>query len=63
MRHEPGTEGSGLNLSLGSAWGVAQSGAQSLWSQANASGLVPGQAPMHAAQRFQGELGYDLLGP
>ena len=63
VRYEPGAEGRGLNLSLGSAWGAAQSGVQSLWSQADASALVPGQAPMHAAQRFQGELGYGLLGP
>ena len=63
VRYEPGADGRGLKLGLGSSWGAAQSGVQSLWSQADASGLARGGAPMNAAQRFQGELGYGVLGP
>ena len=46
---------------LGSAWGATQSGVQSLWSRADASGLVSGAA-MDLAQPFQAEFGYGFNG-
>ena len=62
IRYQPRTDGRGLSMNLGSAWGAAQSGVQSLWTRQDASGLVQGTA-MNAAQRFQAELGYGLNGP
>ena len=48
-------------MNLGSTWGQAQSGVQSLWTRPDASGLAP-VAAMHAAQRFRAELGYGFAG-
>ena len=62
LNYQPGKGGRGLSMKLGSAWGAAQSGVQSLWTRADASGLVPGTA-MNPAQRFQAEFGYGLNGP
>ena len=61
IRYQPRTDGRGLSMNLGSAWGATQSGVQSLWSRQDASGLVRGAA-MNAAQRFQAELGYGFAG-
>ena len=61
IRYQPRPGGRGLSMNLGSTWGQAQSGVQSLWSRQDASGLVRGAA-MHAAQRFQAELGYGFAG-
>ena len=61
IRYQPRPGGRGLSMNLGSSWGAAQSGVQSLWSRQDASGLVRGAA-MHAAQRFQAELGYGFAG-
>ena len=61
IRYQPRPDGRGLSMNLGSAWGEAQSGVQSLWNRQDASGLVRGAA-MHAAQRFQAELGYGFAG-
>ena len=61
IRYRPRSDGRGLSMNLGSAWGQAQSGVQSLWTRQDASGLVRG-APMNAAQRFQAELGYGFAG-
>ena len=57
----PGSDGRGLSMKLGSAWGATQSGVQLLWTRQDASGLGHGAA-MDAAQRFQAELGYGLNG-
>ena len=61
IRYQPRPGGRGLSMNLGSSWGAAQSGVQSLWSRQDAKGLVRGAA-MHAAQRFQAELGYGFAG-
>ena len=61
IAYRPGSDGRGLSMKLGSAWGNAQSGVQSLWSVQNASGLARGAA-MNAARRFQAELGYGIAG-
>ena len=61
IRYQPRTDGRGLSVNLGSTWGQAQSGVQSLWTRPDASGLAP-VAAMHAAQRFQAELGYGFAG-
>ena len=61
IRYQPRTDGRGLSMKLGSAWGATDSGLQSLWSRQDASGLVRG-APMSAAQRFQAEWGYGFAG-
>ena len=61
VTYRPGTDGRGLSMNLGSAWGATQSGVRSLWSGQDASGLVRGAA-MNAAQRFQAELGYGFAG-
>ena len=61
VAYTPSADGRGLSMKLGSVWGAAQSGVQSLWSSQDASGLARGAA-MGAAQRFQAELGYGLAG-
>ncbi|WP_428097661.1 fibronectin type III domain-containing protein [Candidatus Rariloculus sp.] len=61
IRYQPRSDGRGLSMNLGSAWGATQSGVQSLWSRQDASGLARGAA-MNAAQRFQAELGYGFTG-
>ena len=61
IRYRPRSDGRGLSINLGSAWGATQSGVQSLWSRPDASGLVRGAA-MSAGQRFQAELGYGIAG-
>ena len=62
VTYQPGKDGRGLSMKFGSAWGATQSGVQSLWSRADASGLARGGAPMDLAQRFQAEFGYGLHG-
>ena len=62
VTYQPGKDGRGLSMKLGSAWGATQSGVQSLWSPADASGLARGGAAMNLAQRFQTEFGYGLSG-
>ena len=62
VQYRPGKDGRGLTMQLGSAWGATQSGVQSLWARADASGLAR-TAGFQAAQRFQAELGYGLAGP
>ena len=61
VRFQPRSDGLGLNASLGSAWGAANSGVQSLWSTETANGLARGGA-FHAAQRMQAEFGYGFQG-
>ena len=62
VQYRPGKDGRGLTMQLGSAWGATQSGVQSLWARADASGLARSTG-FQAAQRFQAELGYGLAGP
>ena len=62
VQYRPGKDGRGLTMQLGSAWGATQSGVQSLWARADASGLAR-TAGFQAAQRFQAELGYGVAGP
>ena len=62
LTYRPGKGGRGLSLKLGSAWGAARSGVQSMWSHTDASGLAPGAA-MDPGQRLQAEFGYGLNGP
>ena len=59
--YAPGKDGLGLLVRLGSAWGVTESGVQSLWNQQGASGLAR-NAAFDAAQRYQIELQYGLNG-
>ena len=61
IMYRPRDDGRGLSMNVGSVWGAAQSGVQSLWSRQDASGLVRGGA-MEAAQRFQAELHYGFQG-
>ena len=61
IRYQPRSDGRGLSMQLGSAWGATQSGVQSMWSSQDAGGLARGAA-MNAGQRFQAELGYGFSG-
>ena len=61
IAYTPSEDGRGLSMKLGSAWGAAQSGVQSLWSRQDASGLVR-NAAFDAAPRYQVELRYGLDG-
>ena len=63
IRYRPRSDGRGLSMNLGSAWGATESGVQSLWTRQDASGLARGGAALNAGQRFQAELGYGLGGP
>ena len=58
--YNPGKDGRGPSMKLGSAWGSTESGVQSLWNQQDASGLAR-DAAFDAAQRFQVELGYGIV--
>ena len=57
--YEPGTDGMGLQMRVGSSAGAAASGIRNLWALENASGLVRGGA-VPFAQRFDAEVGYGL---
>ena len=54
----PDSDGRGLSMRLGSAWGQTRSGVQSLWAQPDVSGLAGGA--FDAAHRFETELGYGV---
>ena len=61
--YEPGADGLGLQLRVGSRAGAAASGVQNLWALQNASGLARGsrgRGGMPFAQRFDTEVGYGL---
>ena len=58
----PRADGLGLNASLGSSWGVAESGVNALWNREHASDPVPGGAAFSPGQRFEAALGYGLEG-
>ena len=62
LRYRPRSDGNGLSLRLGPAWGATESGVESLWSRQDAHGLARGGTAMDAAQRFKMELGYGLAG-
>ena len=57
--YEPGADGLGLQMRVGSSAGASASGIQNLWALENASGLVRGGA-VPFAQRFDAEVGYGL---
>ena len=61
IRYRPRSDGRGLSMNLGSAWGQTDSGVQSLWSRQDASGLVRGAA-MDAAQLVPGGVGLWVRG-
>ena len=61
--YEPGSDGLGLQLRVGSSARAAASGVQNLWALENASGLARGGGGgggMPFAQRFNAEVGYRL---
>ena len=60
IAYNPGKDGQGLSMKLGSAWGSTTSGVQSLWNRQDASGLAR-DAAFDAAQRFQVELEYGIV--
>ena len=57
--YEPGADGLGLQMRVGSSAGAAASGIRNLWALENASGLVRGGG-VPFAQRFDAEIGYGL---
>ena len=57
--YEPGADGLGLRMRVGSSAGAAASGIRNLWAQENVRGLVRGGG-MPFAQRFDAEVGYGL---
>ena len=57
--YEPGADGLGLQMRVGSSGGVAASGIRNLWALENASGLVRGGA-VPFARRFDAEVGYGI---
>ena len=57
--YEPGADGLGLQMRVGSSAGAAASGIRNLWALENASGLVRGGA-VPFAQRFAAEVGYGI---
>ena len=60
IRLSPGASGLGPSLAVLPSWGAAGSGVERLWSQPDASALVPGGATSAAATRLDAELGYGL---
>ena len=61
IMYQPGQNGRGLSMNLGSSWGATQSGVRELWSRRDVRGLAPGAA-RPAGQAFQAEFGYGLGG-
>ena len=61
IMYQPGQDGRGLSMNLGSSWGATQSGVRELWSRRDVRGLAPGAA-RPAGQAFQAEFGYGLGG-
>ena len=57
--YEPGDDGRGLRMRLGSSTGATASGVRSLWALENASGLVRG-GDLPFEQRFDAEVGFGL---
>ena len=57
--YEPGADGLGLQMRVGSSTGAAASGIRNLWALENANGLVRGGA-VPFAQRFDAEVGYGI---
>ena len=57
--YEPGADGLGLRMRVGSSAGAAASGIRNLWALENASGLVRGGA-VPFARRFDAEVGYGI---
>ena len=57
--YEPGADGLGLQMRVGSSAGASASGVQNLWALENASGLVRGGG-MPFARRFDAEVGYGI---
>ena len=57
--YEPGDDGRGLRMRLGSSTGAMASGVRSLWALENASGLVRG-GDLPFEQRFDAEVGFGL---
>ena len=57
--YEPGADGLGLQMRVGSSAGASASGIRNLWALENASGLVRGGG-MPFAQRFDAEVGYGI---
>ena len=57
--YEPGADGRGLRMRLGSSTGAAASGVQSLWALENTSGLGRGGG-LPFKQRFDAEVGFGL---
>ena len=57
--YEPGADGLGLQMRVGSSAGASASGIRNLWALENASGLVRGGA-VPFAQRFDAEVGYGI---
>ena len=62
VRWQPDERGHGWSMSVGSSWGVTQSGVDALWSRPVTDGFARGVAG-NAVQRFEAELGYGLAGP
>ena len=62
VSYQPGRDGKGLLLEMGSQWGASRSGVDALWSRTGESGLVPSTAASNAARKFTAELGYGFEG-
>lgn len=63
LSYQPRGDGRGLSMVLGSTWGMAHGGVQSMWSHHDTRALARGKGSLHAAQRFHTELRYGLDGP
>ena len=60
LRFDPGRRGLGLTASLAPVWGAASSGAERLWGQQSAAGLLTPDASEPDRGRLEAELGYGL---
>ena len=60
VMYTPRSDGTGLRMQLGSAWGAAQSGVHALW-QAETSQSLTQAASQNGARQMQVEVGYGFL--
>ena len=63
LTYRPRPDGTGLSVTMGSAWGATGNGIQAMWAQPHAGGLANGAAAIGGAHRVQAELAYGFKGP
>ena len=62
LTYRPRSDGQGLSVTMGSAWGQTENGIEAMWAQTHAAGISGGTVPMSGARRVQTEVAWGLEG-